>query len=182
VLARVKRLLEEKKYLRIGVEWFGIGLMALVTFIPRPLQTGSKWPQIAHSFYLILSKPLFILGMIVTILPASLGIKNSFFALILNAKIFTWIARISFCTYLVHLLVIIRFLYNRTFDVYYQPIDTFVIYMGLLVIGLFFGFLMTMLVELPFANLLKIMMKGIKTKGSEVDNPDEKKSDSLLTN
>ena len=181
ILARVRVIMMERNKLRIVLEWVGIGLMALVAFIPRPLQTGSHWPQIAHSFYWILSKPIFIFGMILTVLPTTLGIKYSFFGLILNAKIFAWIARISFCTYLVHLMIVFRFIYNRSYDFYYQLQDIFVIDFGLLVLCLFFGFLVTLLVELPFANLLKIVMTGFKTKGRGAPIQ-VNKSESLLTN
>ena len=67
-----------------------------------------------HSLYWALSKPIFIGGMFLTILPSILGQTSSFFHLILNAKIFTFIARISFCTYLVHLFVIYQFIYSRS--------------------------------------------------------------------
>lgn len=71
-------------------------------------------------------------------------------------------ARVSFCTYLIHLMVVFRFSYTRAYDVYYRLIDTFVLYMGLLVLSLFLGFWLTMLVELPFANLLKIGLEKVK--------------------
>lgn len=148
--------------MRIGVEWLGIGLMALVAFITRPLQTGSHWPQIGHSLYWAFSKPIFVTGMILTVLPSCLGIKHSFFNLILTAKCFVLIARISFCTYLVHILVIYYFLLDRVYDVYYTIPDVFVMNFGLLTISLFFGFILTMFVELPFANLLKIWMASFK--------------------
>jgi peptidoglycan/LPS O-acetylase OafA/YrhL len=48
--------------------------------------------------------------MFLTILPSILGIHHSFFNLILNAKALTFIARISFCTYLIHLMVIYGFI------------------------------------------------------------------------
>lgn len=136
--------------------------MTLVTFIPRSLQTGSSWPLTIHALYWTLSKPIFISGLIFTVLPSCLGISSSFFNLILNAKIFIWMARVSFCTYLIHLMVVFRFSYTRAYDVYYRLIDTFVLYMGLLVLSLFLGFWLTMLVELPFANLLKIGLEKVK--------------------
>lgn len=83
------------------------------------------------------------MGMMLTLLPSSLGIRHSFFNLVLNAKVFVLIARISFCTYLVHLMLIYRFIYMRTYDIYYNLVDMFITYLGLLPIILLFGFLMT---------------------------------------
>ena len=45
---------------------------------------------------------------------------------------------------------------------YYDLIDIFVEYFGLLVICLALGFIMTITIELPFANLLKLVMDGMK--------------------
>ena len=77
-------------------------------------------------------------------------------------KIFTWIARVSFCTYLVHLIVIEHFLFSRFFDVYYNIIDLWVVYASLLASSLFFGFVATMTIEVPFANMLKLLFAGLK--------------------
>ena len=168
------------KYMRISLEWDGIGLMALVTFIPRPLQTGSHWPQIGHSLYWTLSKPIFILGLILTILPSCIGIKNSFFNTILTAKVFSFIARISFCTYLIHIFVLSYWIATRSYDVYYTFWDIFTFYSGILVLVLFFGFLITVCIELPFSNLLKNGMQKLMKK-NEDRGQDRKKGESILT-
>ena len=79
-------------------------------------------------------------------------------------------------------MLILGYYYSRTYDVYYKVQDTFATYVGLLTLSLFFGFIMTMLVELPFANLLKLLMTGFKTKGRGIGEVQEEKSGSLLTN
>lgn len=81
-----------------------------------------------------------------TILPSLLGIRHSFFRLILCSKILSFIAKISFCTYLVHLMVVYGFIYDRSYDIYYSLLDIFVIYVGLLVICLALGFVLTVTV------------------------------------
>ncbi len=139
--------------------------MLFLTFIPRPLQTGSKWPQWIHSLYWSLSKPLFVIAVFMTTLPSMLGLRHSFFDLLLNTKLFMFISRISFCTYLAHLMVVYQCIYTQNHDYYYYIQDVFVRYFGVLVICLFFGFLLTLFVEVPFSNLLKLMTKPQK-KGS----------------
>jgi hypothetical protein len=47
----LKEKFDKNRILRIAVEWFGMALMAFLTFILRTLQTGHKWPQIWHSLY-----------------------------------------------------------------------------------------------------------------------------------
>lgn len=153
--------------------------MVFVAFIPRPLQTGSTWPQILHSLYWGLSKPIFILGIILVILPSTLGLTYSFFNTILTPKIFHFIARISFCTYLVHLMFISQFMLTRSYDTYFKTIDIFIINMGILILSLIFGFLLMIVVELPFANLQKELMNYL-TKGTTLDKK-RKVKESLLS-
>ena len=141
--------------------------------------SGNYWPQFGHSLYYALSKPLFIFGMMMTVLPSCLGITHSFFNFLLTAKVFIFIARISFCTYLVHLMVMLKVIYDRTYDIYYEVFDVFSIYLGVLVISLFFGFILTMTAELPFANLLKMLMANMKQSSKKAV---QSKSESLLTN
>jgi peptidoglycan/LPS O-acetylase OafA/YrhL len=89
------------------------------------------------------------------VLPSILGIKHSFFRTILTAKIFTFISRISFCTYLVHLMVVYQYIYTRSYDIYYNIKDMFVIFIGFLPLILTFGAAATILIEVPFSNLLR---------------------------
>jgi peptidoglycan/LPS O-acetylase OafA/YrhL len=93
--------------------------------------------------------------------PTVLGVKGSFFQILLDNKILNFMAKISFCTYLVHLMVILQYVYSRTFDNYYSLLATFTPYLGCLVVSCFFGFLMTILVEVPFSVWQKELMKGV---------------------
>lgn len=139
---------------------------------------GAQWPQALHSLYEALSKPLFILGMFLTMVPSSLGIHNSFFNLVLNARIMVYIARISFSTYLVHIFFIAQFFGSRSYDSYYNITDNFIINMGLLTLSLLTGFLVTVLIEVPLSNLLKLALPNITAKSKHAKSQVE----SLITN
>lgn len=102
--------------------------------------------------------------MVMTVLPSCLGFTHSFFNLILNAKAFVYIARVSFCTYLVHLMVLEYFIQVRSYDLYYNTCDIMIRYVGWLVISVFLGALMTMIIEVPCSNMLKLAFKNVKTK------------------
>jgi peptidoglycan/LPS O-acetylase OafA/YrhL len=163
LLGKISKACKDKR-VRIVIEWLGIGLMSFVAFIPRGLQTGEQWPQIYHSLYWGLSKPVFILGMGMTILPTILGHRHSFFNFILTPKLFHFIARISFCTYLVHLMVLYYFILSRNYNIYYNIVDNFITYLGLLIVSLIYGFISTVLVELPFAKIQKEVISMLKAK------------------
>lgn len=169
MLDRIKDMLIRMRWLRWLMELIGLGVMAFLVFIPRTLQEGGEWPQIWHSLYFCLSKPLFILGMVFVILPPLLGIK-SFFRTILDTRLFNFIAKISFCTYLVHLMVIYQFYTSRAYDFYYSIIDGFTIYVGCLVLSCLVGFILTVLLELPCAYYQKELMKALTNWNKRKEN------------
>lgn len=107
---------------------------------------GSKWPQWVHSLYWTFSKPIFILCLFMAVIPSALGIKRSVFSTILNAKILIFIARISFCTYLVHLMVLYQFIYTQNYDIYFTNGSIFILHFGLVLKSLFFGFMLTIII------------------------------------
>ena len=117
--------------------------MAFVVFIPRTLQVGYKWDQIWHSLYFCFGKLIFLFGLTMMILSTLLGVKGSFFLTVLNTKVFSFIAKISFCVYLVHYIVITQFLAVFYVDMYYYIVDRYVNLLGLITVSCGFGFLLT---------------------------------------
>ena len=54
-------------------------------------------------------------------------------------------------------MVIYQFIYTRSYDIYYDITQMFMIYMGLLPIILVLGTIMTLTVEVPFGKLVRIL-------------------------
>lgn len=138
--------------------------MAFLTFIPHTLQNGGSWPQIAHSLYLCFSRVFFNLGIALAIGPTLLGIQNSFVMTLLDSSLFDFLAKISFCGYLVHYIVLSQVLAVEKTDTYYDIPERFVYHLGILVMTCFFATLMLFIVEIPFASLQKRVMAQLKTK------------------
>lgn len=101
------------------------------------------------------------MGVILSILPTILGFSESFLYLLLTPKVFYFVSRVSFCTYLIHIMVIYKFTYGNSFDYYFGFVDIYVTYLGVLTISLFFAFLLTVFVEVPFSNLQRMLISYI---------------------
>jgi peptidoglycan/LPS O-acetylase OafA/YrhL len=138
--------------------------MAFVVFIPRMLQTGSQWPQIWHSLYFCFSRIIFLLGLTMVILSSLLGIKTSFFRILLDTSLFNIIAKISFCVYLVHFIVLSQYLGNFKVDLYFNELDRFVVHCSIVVLSCFFGYLLAVVVEIPCSYLQKDFFGGFSGK------------------
>jgi hypothetical protein len=120
--------------------------MVFIIFIPRTLQIDMNWPQILHSLYFALTRFLFVVGLTLTILPSLLGCKKSLILFVMDTNLFNFMAKISFCTYLLHCILIEQYYKSRTYDRYYTAFNIFNEYWGILVLSLVCGFMMTMLV------------------------------------
>ena len=96
--------------------------MLFLLFLPRNLQVGNTWPQVAHSFYLAFSKILFVLSITMLMLPATVGIKD-FVNFLCDTTLFSIIGKISFWAYLIHYMVIMRNSYNLKYTIYFTPLE-----------------------------------------------------------
>lgn len=90
------------------MQFLGLFIVFFIIFIPRTLQANTTyaWPQWLHSFYLTFTKLFFVMGVSMLATPALLGIKNDWFFFLMDTKIFNFIAKISFWTYLIHYMIV----------------------------------------------------------------------------
>ena len=144
------------------MQLFGIALLLFVVLIPRTLQVGHKWPQTVHSLYLTFGKFVFVIGTSMILTPALLKVKDDFIFFLLDTKHFNFTSKISFWTYLVHYIVIEIVAYGQKTDFYYSIGNVLYLYFGIVIISMFFGFIGTMLVEVPFAKMEKMLFERKK--------------------
>lgn len=78
--------------------------------------------------------------------PSLLGIKNDWFFFLMDTKVFNFIAKISFWTYLIHYMVVEYVSFTQKIDYYYNVGDVFTLYFPVALISMFFGFVGTVLV------------------------------------
>ena len=144
------------------MEWTGIAIVVFLLLIPRTLQVGTVWSQWAHSLYQSLAKIIFVVGLSLAILPSLLGCKDSVIGFLMDTRLFNFIAKISFCTYLIHLTILNIWTQSRTVSRYYKIVPIFMEFMGVLVLSLLAGLVMTFLIEVPFSKLQKQLINFMK--------------------
>lgn len=148
--------------------------MVTLLILPRDLQVGHQWGQIWHSLYLCFSRLIICICILMFTLPTLLGIKNSFFRTVLDTTLFNILAKISFCTYLIHYMIITQTVASQTYDIYYNLLDVFTQFHANLFLSCFFGFLMTIIVEVPFSviqkHLFTSLLKNTKRDKSSAKN------------
>ena len=115
-----------RKIARIFLELLGFAIMLFLIFIPRTLQVGTEWPQELHSLYQATAKVFFVGALSLMLMPSLSGSKQSIVRFLMDTNFFNFIAKISFCTYLIHLTVLNIWLQSRTYDRYYTIVPIFV--------------------------------------------------------
>jgi hypothetical protein len=148
----LRNKMTHNKYLIYMFQIFGLILMLFVILIPRTLQQGGTWPQPLHSLYLSFGKVVFVMGMFSSVLPSLLDVPNFTF-FIMDTKFFNFISKISFWTYLIHYMVVMQIVYRQKIDFYFKIGDIMPLYFPTVIISLFFGFIGTITVEVPFAKM-----------------------------
>jgi peptidoglycan/LPS O-acetylase OafA/YrhL len=128
------------------MQLLGLAIILFIIVIPRTLQVGHKWPQIAHTFYLTFTKLFFVIGVSMLVTPALLGIKNDLVFFLMDTKFFNFIGKISFWTYLIHYMVIEHATYVQKLDYYFDVNDVFMLYIPVAILAMVYGFFGTILV------------------------------------
>ncbi len=162
-LIRFGEKLKSSRKIKWTLEIVGVVVMLFVLLIPRTLQVGYVWPQFLVSAFLTFSKIAFVIGLSVTITPSLLGVP-SMVIFLMDTKFFNVIGKISFWTYLIHYMVLTRTDYVSKVDFYYSSITCIPYYAAHAFGALFFGFVGTMLVEVPFSKLEKKLFEKILGK------------------
>lgn len=166
-LLTLKNKFEDKVWFRRCFELSGVALGMFLVLIPRTAQGEDRhWPQLAHSLFLTYGKWAFTFAISLIILPSLLGIK-SIVRFMLDTKFFNYIAKVSFCTYLVHLIMLDISFQNTTTDYYYSVIPHYSLFVSMTAISLGLGFLMAVLVELPLSRLQRILMQSLMKKNEK---------------
>lgn len=139
--------------------------MSFVTFFPRMLQEGYVWSQAFHSMCLNFGRILYPFAIFLVILPSMLGVQGSFFRTLLSSSFFTFFARISYGVYLVHGLIILYISGTKRYDTYFTILDLYVNSLAIIVLSMFFGFIVTLFLELPSSYLMKkVLPEKLKQK------------------
>lgn len=150
--------------LKNGIQLLGLGIIIFIVLIPRTLQVGHTWPQPVHSTYLTFSKLFFVMGVSMLVTPTLVGIKNDLFYFLMDTKLFNFVAKISFWTYLIHYMIIEHSCYIQKLDFYYDTRDVLTLYFPVALIAMGFGLMGTLLIEIPFAKLEKMLFESKKDK------------------
>ena len=134
-----------------------IGLFLILFLILITFNANSEpwtWPQWLNAVYLSFSRPLFIIGIYIFALAMFVGrlqgIRN-----ILGNEIMTPIARLTFCIYLVHPIIISSFYSTVDTSQYLRLLSVIGYFLAFLLISFLVSIVLFLLVEAPISHQLR---------------------------
>ena len=170
---RLKEKFNRSRVSRIGFELVGVMLVFFVMFIQRTNQFLPGWPQLVHSLYLTYAKTLFVMGLGIAMLPSLLSV-GSMINFSMDTKMFNFVAKVSYCTYLVHFMFLQMWTGGMIIDYYYSLLTEYELVVAHSFMSILGGFILCVMVEIPFAKLQKMLMTSLmKKKVQKVREPSE---------
>jgi peptidoglycan/LPS O-acetylase OafA/YrhL len=185
---RIMSFIKDSRITSIILCIIGIGLTALYIFPLRSffIQCGQNtncWSTTVSFLYNFTSKPFFVLGLALVILPTILD-RLRFIKYFLSNEPFAVLARLNYMVYMVHIPVIFWNIGDQRSSLYLNELNLWFFGIGTTVLSFFFAIPFTLLFEAPFLNIEKYILfpapkKDVKsdTKTEELFNRDSKKSE-----
>jgi hypothetical protein len=160
--------------------FIGVSIFTFLYFIMSPFYGGACekkvcWSMFMASLYAAGARGLFVFGLALVIFPTFVG-KLTFLRGFLSADLFTVLARLNYCGYIWHGVVMAYFLLPRQHSNYFTNTEAFVMLIGFTFFVNLFSIGISLICEVPFMNLEKIYLMPQQEKEKDFDN----KQNSLL--
>lgn len=158
----IRRPILKYVFYAMGLFWINF----LIFFPNEILQDNNAWSQTFQWIFITFSRSFYIFGLFCVTICCLLNIPDAV-GFICNWKIWGFIARLSFCAYLVHFFVIQRSLFNYRQSNYFSNESLVYWTIADIIITLVVAFFLSILVEVPFMNLEKVLKDRLKKKKIE---------------
>lgn len=123
--------------------------------------------QLAQPVLLYLFSVFFILGMYLCIFAAMFGCKNDPAKFILGHWFFSPLAKVSFCIYLTHFIVIMNGTFSSRMDLYWQSSSGLYLVIADIFWSILLATTLSCLIEAPILGLERIFLRPPKKEKKE---------------
>lgn len=155
--------------IRISFYVVGISMIQFIIWIIVPFQVGGEWSTFAQAVYNSMNRIVFLIGVYLCIFAAMFGCRNDPSAYILGHKLFAPLAKVSFCVYLMHLIIIISGTFSSRMDIYWQPLSAGYAAISDVFWSTLAATALSLFIESPTLGLEKILMGGGKKSKDKSD-------------
>ncbi len=122
-------------------------------------KTGSDKTLGMHMAFAMVSRPLFVASLMLLLYPALLG-KAALVRALLGHEIWTVLSKLTYATYLFHVLVVSFYYSSMHQSVYFTPAKPFIFGLETTVLSFTVAFFMSLVVEWPLTLVAKTWMRS----------------------
>lgn len=165
------KLYRNNGYFAWGSAIIGLGLTTfnIAIYGTAVDSTYGKWNMGESMAYNGFSRPLFVFGMMLVLMPTFEGRLSWLFAFMSN-PLFVVLGRLTYCAYLMHFTVIYSYFFSLDSSNYFTHNNAIYHYIGIYVISYAVAFGMSLVIEAPLLTIEKTILfppKPPKTKPKE---------------
>ncbi|KAM3134927.1 hypothetical protein pb186bvf_012927 [Paramecium bursaria] len=144
----------------------GFGIVLSLWLGWRPVQISDKfaaWPMWFQNIWHGICRSVFVIGLSIVVIPSIIGMRD-IFILFMSQITFRFMAKISFCGYLLHyiFIIVVIGLYYESPE--FSEITLYQSFFGVTAITIIFGSLMTLFIEIPLSKLEKRLLQNKKNQ------------------
>lgn len=140
---------------RWGFYMLGALLLATTTMLNHSLNNNPEdWNKFFDIFYVVFSRPAFVIGMLCIVYPSMIG-QGKIVNAILGWYGWTPFAKVSYAAYLVHPVFMNLQSYNSDYGTYASWPFVIVCFLGYFTLVYSLSIFLSMTIEFPFINLEK---------------------------
>jgi peptidoglycan/LPS O-acetylase OafA/YrhL len=150
----------------------GITLVSTIVWVVIPYQKGEViWSNVGQGFYNALNRVGFLIGIMLMTFPAMFGCKNDPCHIILGNWIWSPIAKVSFCMYLMHFIAVLMGIFSNRMDMYWQYTTMIYSFIADVVWSILMATLLSIMVESPILGMEKLLMRGDRKRSKPEPEP-----------
>ncbi len=167
VFVSLNHLIVSSSLLRSAMYVCGAGIMWCCVYLFFEFyKSGAVRSVGAEILYAILTRPAFVIGMMMIVYPAVLG-KNRVTQRILGHELFSFMSKLTFAAYLFHPYVTVFYFISMEESVYFTGRKIVVMGLEAVAISYFVAMILALLVEYPTTLLSKEYLRPVRKQISE---------------
>ena len=152
------------------VELSGVALISLLVWLPAQVQNNpSNWSPWFHHVFMALNRFLFSIGLLLIVLPTLAGSKTVI-RWILSAGFWTPLATLTFATYLIHVVVLLNYVYSEKSTYYFSHLNVLWEMVPFVLMSLFGALIIHLVIEAPVGKI-ETTIRGSSSRAAKTDRP-----------
>ena len=174
ILKRLMLYIRESTYTRYIMYLFAFNITFWISFLPYWMTNyPDSWTQASDGIFLVLSRPSFVFGVGLFVLPVLVG-RGKPLLRVFGFPLLNSLSKLVYAAYMLHCVFIELTRYGLKRAVYLSQFQIFIEACGYVCMSFGLALLVSLLFELPFGNLERLFLMGRGSARGKMKTADDK--------